>query len=127
FTLLKNKYSEVAKNLYFIGILMFGCLILGIADFIELLPTAQKLAPTIPVLYILGANVILNMATGFNTEIIAYSKFYRFNLIAIISLAVMNIGLNFYILTQTDFGIIGVAYASLFSMLIFNIIKLIFI
>lgn len=127
FKLLKNKYAEVAKNLYFIGILMFGCLLLGISDLFSLLPTAQKLAPTIPILYILGANVILNMSTGFSTEIIAYSKFYKFNLIAILSLAVLNIGLNYLILTQTDFGIIGVAYASLFSMLVFNLMKLIFI
>lgn len=127
FKILNLKYAEVAKNLYFIGILMFGCLLLGISDFIALLPTAQKLAPTIPILYILGLNVILNMATGFNTEIIAYSKFYKFNLIAILSLAILNIGLNFLILTQTDYGIIGVAYASLFSMFIFNLIKMIFI
>lgn len=127
FKLLKFKYAEVAKNLYFIGILMFGCMLLGISDFITMLPTAQKLAPSIPVLYILGVNVILNMATGFNTEIIAFSKFYKFNLIAILSLAVLNIGLNFLILTQTEYGIIGVAYASLFSMFIFNVIKMIFI
>ncbi|RRJ87689.1 hypothetical protein EG240_14795 [Paenimyroides tangerinum] len=127
FKLLKNKYTEVAKNLYFIGILMFGCLLLGISDLFSLLPTAQKLAPTIPILYILGVNVILNMSTGFSTEIIAYSKFYKFNLIAILSLAVLNIGLNYLILTQTDFGIIGVAYASLISMFVFNLMKLIFI
>lgn len=127
FKLLKNKYAEVAKNLYFIGILMFGCLLLGISDLFSLLPTAQKLAPTIPILYILGANVILNMSTGFSTEIIAYSKFFKFNLIAILSLAVLNIGLNYLILTQTDFGIIGVAYASLISMFVFNLMKLIFI
>ena len=127
YDLLKNKYTEVAKNLYFIGILMFGCLILGISDFFALLPTANKLVSTLPILYILGVNVILNMATGFNTEIIAYSKFYKFNLIAILSLAFLNIGLNYLILTQTNFGIIGVAYASLFSMVVFNLMKLIFI
>lgn len=124
---LKIKYAEVAKNLYFIGILMFGCIVLGFSDFIMLLPTAEKLEPTLPIIYILGANVILNMSTGFSTEIIAYSKFYKFNLIAILSLAVLNIGLNYLILTQTDFGIIGVAYASLFSMFVFNLMKLIFI
>jgi len=124
---LKIKYAEVAKNLFFIGILMYGSILLGMKDFIELLPTAQKLLPTLPVLYVLGANVVLNMATGFNTEIVAFSKYYRFNLIAIISLAVINIGFNFFILTQTNFGIIGVAYVSLFSMLVFNLLKLVFI
>lgn len=126
-TLLKIKYTEVAKNLFFIGILMYGCVLLGIQGFFELLPTADKLLSTLPVLYLLGANVVLNMATGFNTEIIAYSKFYRFNLIAILLLAVLNVSLNYYILTQTHWGIVGVACATLLSTGIFNISKLIFI
>ena len=126
-SLLQIKYIEVAKNLFFIGIILYGCVLLGMHDLFELLPTANKLIPILPVLYILGGNVVLNMAMGFNTEIIAYSKHYRFNLTAIILLAVLNIGLNYYILTQTNYGIIGVAWASLFAMSIFNIAKLWFI
>jgi len=67
------------------------------------------------------------MATGFNTEIIAYSNFYRFNLIAIVVLAVLNVGLNYCVLTQTNYGIIGVAWASFFAMMVFNLTKLWFI
>lgn len=126
-SLLRVKYAEVAKNLFFIGIILYGCVLLGMHDFFQLLPTADKLLPTLPILYILGANVILNMATGFNTEIIAYSKHYRFNLIAILLLAGLNVGLNYYILTQTNYGIVGVAWASFFAMLVFNLIKLVFI
>lgn len=126
-SVLKIKYADVAKNLFFIGILLYGCVLLGMKDFFEILPTADKLLPVLPVLYILGGNVVLNMATGFNTEIIAYSKFYRFNLIAIVILAVLNVGLNYYVLTQTTYGIIGVAWVSFFAMLVFNLTKLWFI
>lgn len=126
-SVLKIKYADVAKNLFFIGILLYGCVLLGMKDFFEILPTADKLLPVLPVLYILGGNVVLNMATGFNTEIIAYSKFYRFNLIAIVILAVLNVGLNYYVLTQTNYGIIGVAWVSFFAMLVFNLTKLWFI
>lgn len=124
---LKIKYAEVAKNLFFIGILMYGCVLLGMKDLFELLSTGDKLAPTLPIIYLLGANVLFNIATGFNTEIIAYSKYYRFNLIAILLLAVSNIGLNYFVLTQTSLGIVGVAYTSLFSMVVFNCVKLWFI
>lgn len=126
-SVLKVKYADVAKNLFFIGIILYGCVVLGMRDFFNLLPTAEKLVPTLPILYILGANVIINMATGFSTEIIAYSKYYRFNLIAILLLAVLNVGLNYVVLSQTNFGIIGVAWVSLFAMLVFNISKLLFI
>ena len=126
-SVLKIKYADVAKNLFFIGIILYGCVLLGMKDFFEILPTADKLLPVLPVLYILGGNVVLNMATGFNTEIIAYSKFYRFNLIAIVILAILNVGLNYYVLTQTTYGIIGVAWASFFAMTVFNRTKLWFI
>lgn len=125
--LLKTKYIEVAKNLFFIGIIGYGCVLLGIKDFFELLPTSKQLVPTLPIIYLLGANIVLNMATGFNTEVIAFSEHYRFNLIAISLLAVLNISLNYLILTKTEWGITGVALASIFSMFIFNCSKLLFI
>lgn len=127
FDVLKMKYVETSKLLFFIGALIFGCIIVGIESFFSLLPTADKLLASIPVIYILGANVLFNMATGFNSEIISYSQYYRFNIIAVLSLVVVNVLLNYYFLTQTEFGISGVAIASLISMSLFNISKLIFI
>src|SRR5690606_32407427 len=84
---IKEKYISVAKNLFFIGILLYGCIVIGLKDFFLHLPTAEQLLPTLPIIYILGANVILNMATGFNTELIAFSSYYRFNLLTIVVLA----------------------------------------
>lgn len=127
FDVLKMKYVETSKMLFFIGALVLGCIIVGVESFFSLLPTADKLAASVPVIYILGANVLFNMATGFNSEIISYSQYYRFNIIAVLSLVVVNIVLNYYFLTQTNFGISGVAIASLISMSLFNISKLIFI
>lgn len=127
FEVLKMKYIETSKLLFFIGALAFGCVIVGVESFFSLLPTADKLLASIPVIYILGANVLFNMATGFNSEIISYSQYYRFNIVAVLVLVVFNISLNYYFLTQTDFGISGVAIASLISMSLFNVSKLIFI
>lgn len=127
FEVLKMKYIETSKLLFFVGALVFGCVIVGIESFFSLLPTADKLIASIPVIYILGANVLFNMATGFNSEIISYSKYYRFNIVAVLILVVLNISLNYFFLTQTDLGISGVAIASLISMSLFNTSKLIFI
>lgn len=125
--ILKMKYIETSKLLFFIGALVFGCIIVGIEPFFSLLPTADKLVASIPVIYILGANVLFNMATGFNSEIISYSQYYRFNIIAVLVLVFVNIILNYIFLTQTDFGIAGVAFASFISMTLFNVSKLMFI
>lgn len=121
------KYVETAMLLFFVGGLLYGCVLLGIDSFFQLLPTYENLRDSIPVIYILGLNVLLNMGTGFNSEIISYSQHYKFNIYSVLVLVVLNVGLNLFVLTQTDWGILGVAYASLTAMTLFNIFKLYFI
>ncbi|MFI2741977.1 lipopolysaccharide biosynthesis protein [Zhouia sp. PK063] len=124
---LGKKYIEIATVLLLIGALFYSSVILGIDDFFHLMPTYEKLAGSIPVIMILGVNVVINMATGFNNEIISYSKYFKFNIISVAVLAVLNILLNLYFLINTNLGMLGVAYASLIAMIIFNGFKLIFI
>ncbi|PKQ43530.1 lipopolysaccharide biosynthesis protein [Confluentibacter flavum] len=124
---LGKKYIETAKLLFFIGAILYTAVILGIESFFRMLPTYDNLVDSIPIIMLLGFNVLFNMSTGFNSEIISYSKYYRFNIIAILVLSVLNICLNLFFLTQTNLGIIGVAYASLIAMISFNCSKLIFI
>ncbi|MCC9041686.1 hypothetical protein LNQ81_03075 [Myroides sp. M-43] len=120
---LNMKYKEVARNLFFIGMLLFSCVAVGIDPLFKLLPTYDKLAPSIPIIYLLGINVVINMSTGFSTEIISYSKYYRFNLVSILSLMVLNVVLNYVLLAYTDLGIFGVGLASLLSLTLFNVAK----
>jgi Na+-driven multidrug efflux pump len=44
-----------------------------------------------------------------------------------LTLVFVNVGLNIFFLTQTELGILGVAYASLIAMTIFNVAKTYFI
>lgn len=124
---LNKKYKEVARVMFFIGMLLFSCVVVGIEPLFRLLPTYEKLAPSIPIIYLLGVNGVINMSTGFNSEIISYSKYYRFNLISILFLMVLNVGMNLWFLTQTTYGILGVGFASLISLTLFNLGKVIFI
>ncbi|WP_100616280.1 lipopolysaccharide biosynthesis protein [Confluentibacter citreus] len=124
---LGKKYIETAKLLFFIGAILYTDVVLGIDSFFKMLPTYDKLVDSIPIIILLGFNVLFNMSTGFNSEIISYSKYYRFNIIAILILSILNIFLNLFFLTQTNLGIIGVAYASLIALISFNCSKLIFI
>ena len=124
---LDKDYKAVAKFLFFIGALLYSCIFLGIENLFALLPTAENLLPSVPIILILGLNVVINMGTGFNGEIITYSKYYKFNLIAILLLATLNVFLILTFVKVLQFGIVGVACASLISMVVFNVVKLIFI
>ncbi|UYW01483.1 polysaccharide biosynthesis C-terminal domain-containing protein [Flavobacterium agricola] len=121
------KYKETAKLLLFVAALFYGSVLLGMEPLFNLLPTQNKLLPALPIIYILGASMFVNMSTGFNSEIISYSKHYRFNLITILFLVVLNVGLNYYVLKYTHWGILGVACASLLAMTVFNFLKTAFI
>lgn len=124
---LNIEYKKTARILFFVGMFLYSCVLVAIEPFFELLPTYNKLQGSLPVIYILGFNVVVNMSTGFNNEIISYSKYYRYNLVFITVLMLINVGLNYYFLSQTSLGILGVAIASLFSMSLFNIVKTLFI
>ncbi len=127
YKLLQTKYKSVSKNLFAIGMLLYGCIFLGIADVVELLPTKDNLLASVPVMLILGVSMVVNMSTGFNTEIISYSKYYKFNIVAVFILLIVNIFLNLFFIKSLQLGIEGVAYATLISMILYNMGKLLFI
>ena len=58
--------------------------------------------------------------------IISLSKYYRFNIVVMLFLAILTISLNLIFLKNTDLGIIGVAMATAISLTLFNIVKIIF-
>jgi len=123
---LSIKYKEIARLLFFIGAVLYGCIFIGLENLFHLMPDHEKLQPLIPIIEILGFSVLINMATGFNGEIITYSKYYRFNLIAVLLLILLTVSLNLWFIAQ-GYGIVGVAWASFISMTLFNISKLAFI
>ena len=124
---LNMKYKEVSKLLFFIGAILYSCIFLGIENLFMLLPTHENLIASIPVILILGFNVLVNMGTGFNGEIITYSKYYKFNLVAISLLVILNVSLNLLFILYFKLGIEAIAVASLLSMVVFNVSKLLFI
>jgi len=126
FLRLNIKYKETARLLFFIGAVLYGCIFLGLEDLFRLMPDYNKLQATIPIIKILGFSVLINMATGFNGEIITYSKYYRFNLVSVFLLIAVTVVLNIYFI-NAGYGIEGVAWASFISMTLFNVSKLLFI
>ena len=74
---------------------------------------------------VLGLAKLFDGFMGVNSHIIAYSKYYRYNLYFVLILGVLNIATNLYFIPR--YGIIGAAYSTLFSLVIFNFLKFIFI
>mgnify|MGYP001183997786 CR=1 FL=1 len=122
---LNDYYKVVSINQLIIGSLIYLLVITNLENIYNLIPNKENFIKGIGVVSIIGIAKIVNMASGFGSEIIVMSKYYRFNVFTIIILAIITILSNIILIPK--FGIIGAAYASLFSTLIFNLIKIIFI
>lgn len=123
---LNHLYKKTSLTLFFIGIILFSCIIVGFPYLTYFIPNGEKLLSSQPIIWILGIAILFDLATGFNGHIISLSKYYRFNIIVMLFLAITTIFLNYIFLNYTTMGIKGVAFATAISLTLFNIIKIIF-
>ena len=79
-----------------------------------------------PVIWIWGSAILIDLATGFNGNIISLSRYYKFNIIVMLLLAALTIVLNLYFLNNTNLKLIGVAISTAISLTIYNGIKVAF-
>lgn len=127
FVELNQLYKTSAKMLLFLGLLIYSGLFLGVEMLFQFLPSKEVLLETVSVIFIIGATSVINMAMGFNSEIINFSRFYKFNLLALSVLTVMNLVANYYFILVLNYGIEGAAFASMLSIVFYNLVKLVFI
>lgn len=121
-------YKETAKTLFFKGFLLYSLLYIIVPDFLpSFVKNHHKFDSIIPIINVLGIGVLVNIASGFNSEIITYSKHYKFNILSIILLVIINLSLCFYFLTNTSLELMGVAIASTVSICLYNVLKMAFI
>ena len=121
----KSLYRKSSINLLIIGVLLFLGIVSNLDSLYFLIPKWQEFAPGKVVVILIGAAKIIDMVTGINSEIIVMSKYYKFNILAISLLAVFIITGNYYLIPA--YGLAGAAMASLLSVFVFNLSKLIFI
>ena len=109
------------------GVFLFLLLFFIWVDILMLMP--EKLSSdTNTVLYIftfLSIAKITDLLTGVNSVIISYSKDYKFHMYFLLMLGLVNVILNYFMISL--YGLIGAAVATSVSYLIFNILKHIFV
>jgi O-antigen/teichoic acid export membrane protein len=118
-------YQKTSINQLIAGGFIFLGIWTNIDELLSLIPKGEIFTAGKYSILFLGLAKIIDMGTGVNGEIISYSKFYRYNLYFVITLALIGIILNFIFIPL--FGITGSAVGTAISYLIFNILKYIFI
>jgi O-antigen/teichoic acid export membrane protein len=121
----RNIYRKSSLNMTIIGIGLFLLIWTVLPFLFAIMPNTDVMMQGVYVVFFLGLAQVWDMMTGVNTEIIYYSRFYRFNLYLTLLLGVLTITSNLIFIPL--YGLTGAALAACLSMFLFNLAKLIFI
>lgn len=122
---IKRVYRGSAETLIIAGLLIFLGTWLCLGDLLTLTDNLAKQAPYKMTFFFLGLGQLINLSVGINDPIIAFSKYFRFNLVAILILGLVTMYTN-YILIPI-YGLVGAGMSTGIAFLIFNLMKLLFI
>ena len=126
FAELDRFHKKTSLSLFFLGLVLFCCIVVGFPYLADFMKNGEDLRASEPVLWILGFTMLFDLATGFNGHIISLSRYYKFNIVVMLILAILTITTNMIFLKYTHFGIFGIAIAYAISLSLFNIIKITF-
>lgn len=122
---IKTIYQKTSINQFIVG----GLLLIGIwanlPALFALMPKGEIYQAGQYVVLIIGLGKLIDMLFGPSSEIIVLSKYYGFNIILIILLAGTIIVANNMLIPT--YGIDGAALGSAFALILFNLVKYLFI
>lgn len=119
-------HKKTSLYLFLSGALLLAMILAGMNDLFSIMKKGEELLNAKGVIYFLGFATLFDLATGFNGYIISYSKYYKFNIISMVFLAVITVVSNLVFIKFTDLGITGVSIATFISLTLFNVLKLYF-
>lgn len=123
--MLQKVYQRSSINQLLFACGIFLLIWLNFTDAVITFGLKEDYLAAAPVFFILGLSVIVDMGTGVNAQIIATSVHWRFELISGIILVIIMLPLTYLLTVQ--YGIIGPAYATLVSLIIYNAIRIVFL
>jgi len=118
-------YSRSSINLLLLSLMIFFIIWLNIDDFFNLLNINEDYEAGKTVILILGISKIIDAGTGINSQLIATSRLWKFDVLTSIVLLFFTIPLNYFLVK--NIGINGSAIANLISFTVYNTLRLYFI
>ncbi|MEQ9266224.1 MAG: oligosaccharide flippase family protein [Balneolaceae bacterium] len=116
-------YKSSSINQLLVGVLIYIGVWANLDNLFSILPSDYSGGEL--VVLIIGAAKLIDMAAGINGVIILNSKYYRFDLYSIVFLIALSVALNYTLIPI--YGISGAAIATFTSILIYNIIKCVYL
>jgi O-antigen/teichoic acid export membrane protein len=120
---IKDIYYRSCKNLFLIGTLILLGLAVNLENVFNIIPSSYEEGKFI--ILLIGLANLIKMLGGTNDSVITYSKYFRTTTLFLVIFSISIIVFNFLLIPS--FGITGAGMATLFSIVLHNLIKFIFI
>lgn len=124
-TEIQRIYSRSSINLLIISLFLFFNIWINIDDIYVFLNLGTAFESGKLVVLLLGIKCIIDLGTGVNSQMLYTSPSWRFEFLSGVVLLFLSVPLNYFLVKS--YGINGAAFATLFSITIYNIIRLVFI
>lgn len=118
-------YKRLSINQLIIGILFILGIWGNINEIFKLVPNGEIYETGKYVVLIVMLGKLVDMGSSMNGEIIGYSKYYKFNILSVVLLAILTVVTNLVFIPI--YGINGAAFATFLSLFLFNALKYLFI
>ena len=116
-------YRDSSLVLFTIGGLVYAGTLICIPDVYRLTPNLSQYSPGYYVIVMLGAAKLFDLLTSINSNLIGMTDYYRWNLLFVVSLGIMNVALNAIFISYLKMGITGSALATMISSFLYNFLK----
>ena len=120
---LNRLYKKTSINLQIVGGFVMLCIFVNIHQLYELVPA--EYSGGIPVVFMIGLSKYFDLILGNNNAIIFNTKYYRMVLYLGLMLVVLTVILN--VIFIPILGIFGSAFATLLSITLYSLAKLLFV
>ncbi len=118
-------YQKSALNLLIIGLFLFLGIWCNIDSIFAILPNSEIYKEGKWVVLMVGLYSVFDMATGLNSEILKNSKFYKYDFTFYVLRCIALLIANLILIPIYSYN--GAAFAMLISIVVYNIVKFIFI
>lgn len=123
YDLIERIYQKTSLNQFIIGLLILIGIWANMNNAVEIIPGGFEEAKYVMVIICFAK--LVDMATGANSVILLNSPWYRIDLSLNVLLLILTIGTNMLLIPIL--GLNGAAIASLITIIIYNLIKLVYI
>ncbi|MFK8162626.1 MAG: lipopolysaccharide biosynthesis protein [Lewinella sp.] len=120
-------YQQASQVLFAIGGVVFTGTAVCLPFVYELTSRTDQYAIGFVATLLLGVGQLFDQLTSINAVILGASKYFRWNIIFLLVMALANVVLNYYFFAVLGWGLEGAASATMLSLILFNVLKALFI